>query len=159
MNTAQAIQIAEFLERYNRHFTECLDFLKTKQTKVLADDLNWLHDSLAEEQRIAMAGSSLETKRLELMRKLGFDNHTSSQLLEICPEDARGRLKLECGNLVESIEAIKKLNADILEVVEKKLDSADEYLKKAGVSGPAMYDTAGGKVRINDPASEIIGKM
>ncbi|MCL1832750.1 MAG: flagellar export chaperone FlgN [Oscillospiraceae bacterium] len=159
MNIEQATQIADILGTYNKHFDECIAFLNLKQQKVLADDLNWLHDSLTEEQRLAMVGSSLETKRLELMKTLGYENHTSAQILEICPDEARGRLKLECVNLQTSIDKIKVLNADILEMVDKKLESAEEYLKKTGVTGPGFYDTAGGKVRLSDPENDIIGNM
>jgi hypothetical protein len=167
MNTAQAIQIIEFLESYNKHFLECVDFLNLKQQKVLADDLNWLHDSLPEEQRLSMAGSSLEGKRLELMESLGVADKTSSQLLEIFPSETKGRFKLECGNLEKSIDKIKALNAEILEVVEKKLELAEEFLKQnssnakspAGLTGPGFYGSTGGKVRVGDPEDEIIGKM
>ncbi|MCL2754524.1 MAG: flagellar export chaperone FlgN [Oscillospiraceae bacterium] len=167
MTTAQALQIIEFLEDYNKHFLGCVSFLNLKQQKVLGDDLVWLHDSLPEEQRLSMAGASLENKRLELMKALGFENHTSSQLLEMCPQEAKNRFKSACEALENSIDKIKGLNADILEIVEKKLEVAEKLLdnqfKHKALTGPGFYDRSsnGGvaKVRMTDPADEIIGKM
>jgi hypothetical protein len=154
-----AVQIVEFLESYNKHFSEYISFLSLKQQKVFADDLNWLHDSLPEEQRLSMAGTSVEKKRLELMESLGYADKTSAQIMEILPEEAKGRFKLECEGLEKAIDRIKRLNADILETVEKKLEAAEAHLKHQGVTGAAIYDTAGSKVRIGDPDDEIIGKM
>ncbi|MCL1789334.1 MAG: flagellar protein FlgN [Oscillospiraceae bacterium] len=159
MNVEQAVQIVEFLGKYNEHFTEINDFLEQKMQKVLADDLVWLHDSLQEEQKLSMAGVSLEKKRLEILDKMGYDDYTSSELLEIFPDEYKGRFKLECTNIENSIDRIKTLNAEILETVEKKLDAADSHLKEQGVSGPGFYGAAGAKVRMTDPESDIIGKM
>jgi hypothetical protein len=155
----QAVQIIEFLGKYNKHFTEVLEYLLVKQQKVLADDMLWLLESLAEEQKFSMAGSSLENKRQEMLRDMGYFHLTSSQLLEIMPEECQGRFKMECTAMESSIDRIKQLNADILEIVEKKMDVAEEVLKSQGIAGPGFYDTAGGKVRITDPEADIIGKM
>jgi len=165
MNQTQALQIIEFLESYNKHFLGCVDFLNLKQQKVLADDLSWLHDSLPEEQRLSMSGSSLEHKRLELMKELGFEDKTSSQLLEICPEEAKTRFKTACQSLEQSIEKIKRINADILETVEKKLEVAEKLLDGQAkqninsLTGPGFYNPTGSRVRMTDPAHDIIGKM
>jgi hypothetical protein len=168
MTTAQAVQIADFLEGYNKHFAEVADFLNLKHQKVLADDLGWLHDSLPEEQRLSMAGSSLESKRLDLMEELGCADKTSSELLEICPEEARGRIKMECANLEKALDRIKSLNADTLETIEKKLELAEEFMRRhakqnqgqhRALAGAGFYGATGSKVRIGDPEDEIIGKM
>jgi len=155
----QAAEIVEFLERYNKHFEEVVMFVKQKNQKVLADDLVWLLDSLSEEQRLSMAGNSLEHKRLELFKSMGFDDYNSKELLEIFPEEYQGRFKLECTAIENSIDTIKVINDEIIETIEKKMDVAEEHLKKQGVAGPNFYDTAGGKVRITDPESDIIGEM
>jgi hypothetical protein len=159
MNIEQATRIVEFLERYNKHFAETIDFLNRKQQKVLADDLLWLHDSLSDEQRLSMAGLSLETKRIEMLEAMGFEEHTSAQLLEICPEECKGRLKMECENIEKAIDAIKLLNADILEAIEKKISAAEAYLREKGVSNPQVYDGAGTKIRTGDLDDNIIGSM
>jgi hypothetical protein len=148
---------------------ELVDFLNLKQQKVLGDDLDWLHDSLPEEQRLLMSGSSLEGKRLELMAALGFEDCTSSMLLEACPDEGKGRLKLECRNLEKSIDRIKRINNDILETVEKKLEAAEAFVNQPGagaskgiaksVNTPGFYNPTGSKIRMTDPADDIIGKM
>jgi hypothetical protein len=155
----QIIDFLSFLEKYNKHFIEVVDFLNQKQQKVLADDLLWLHDSLSLEQRLSMAGTSLENKRIELLETMGYADYTSSKLLEAFPEEYKGRFKLECVNLENSIDKIKTLNADILETIEKKLEVAQEHLKEQGIGVPGFYDVAGGKVRVDDPDDGIIGEM
>jgi hypothetical protein len=159
MKIEQAAQITEFLERYNKHFTDVVTFLKQKQQKVLADDLVWLHDSLSEEQRLSMAGLSLENKRIDMLDAMGYDDYPSSQLLEICPEEYKGRFKLECVNLENSVDKIKELNAEIVETIEKKISVAESQLREQGVSNPGRYDVAGSKVRLDDPDDGIIGNM
>jgi hypothetical protein len=99
------------------------------------------------------------------MSSLGFADKTSAQLLEICPDEGKNRLKAVCGDLEKSIGRIKKLNADTLEVIEKKLEVAEEYMRRnskqhhPGLTGPGFYGATGGKVRVGDPENEIIGKM
>jgi len=159
MKAEQAVQIVDFLSKYNKHFTEVVGFLTEKQQKVLADDLIWLHDSLANEQRLSMAGLSLENKRLEMLESMGFDEYTSTQLLEVCPEDCKGRLKLECVNIEGSIDRIKALNADILDTIEKKISVAESYLRDKGVASPSVYDGAGSKKRSSDLDDNFIGSM
>jgi len=159
MNTKQADQILEFLGRYNKHFSGLVGFLLEKQQKVLADDLLWLHDSLSEEQRLAMAGASLENKRLALLKEAGYENYTSSMLLEVCPEEYKGRFKCEFVDMENSIDRIKKLNSDILETIEKKLAIAESYLREQGAEEPGFYDGAGSKVRLGDPEEDIIGSV
>jgi hypothetical protein len=159
IDSSQAGQIVEFLEKYNNHFNEIVDFLNKKQLKVLADDLIWLHDSLSDEQRLSMSGVSLENKRLELFESFGLDDYNSSQILEIIPEEYKGRFKLECVNMENSIDSIKTLNASIIETIEKKISIAESDLRNKGYSNPGRYDVAGSKVRIDDPDDGIIGNM
>ncbi|MCL2634420.1 MAG: flagellar protein FlgN [Oscillospiraceae bacterium] len=159
MNNTQALEIVEFLGKYNEHFTELFVFLGEKQNKVLADDILWLHESLTTEQKLAMMGNSLENKRLEMMERLGFSEYTSSKLLEICPEEFRGRLKLECTNIENTIGKIKQLNADILETVEKKMAAAEGFLRDKGILATDVYDEAGAKHRLNNPDDDIIGSV
>ncbi|MCL2071488.1 MAG: hypothetical protein FWH07_04540 [Oscillospiraceae bacterium] len=159
MGVEQATQIIGFLEKYNEHFAEVVKFLNLKMQKVLADDLVWLHDSLQEEQKFSMAGNSLENKRLELLSRLGFSDYSSTKLLELMPNDYKGKFKLECIGIESSIDKIRTLNGEILETIEKKLEVAEEHLKQQGIAGPSFYGAAGSKLRITDPEGDIIGKM
>jgi len=159
MTIQQAAQIVEFLGKYNKHFTDIVTFLVQKQQKVLADDLLWLHDSLQEEQRLAMSGTSLEKKRLEILSEVGYPDYPSSKLLELCPDEYKGRFKMECTDIEKSIDRIKALNAEIIEAIEKKLDVAESHLKEQGVGTPGFYGAGGSKVRLGDPDNDIIGNM
>jgi hypothetical protein len=159
MSAEHAAQIVEFLGKYNEHFNTTVEFLNQKLQKVLADDLVWLHDSLQEEQKLSMAGSSLESKRLELLAGMRYNDYPSAKLLELCPDEYKGRFKLECTNIENSIDKIRILNTEILETVEKKLDIAESHLKEQGVSGAGFYGASGSKVRITDPENDIIGEM
>jgi hypothetical protein len=159
MNNTQAAQIVEFLAKYNAHFSQLIEFLQLKQQKVLGDDLIWLHDSLADEQRLSMAGASLENKRLEMLMVMGYEGYSSARLLEIFPQEYQGRLKMECSNIEKAIDMIKSLNSDILEAIEKKIAVAEEHLREKGHTNPQYYDGAGSKIRTGDPDNDIIGSM
>ena len=74
MNSTQAAQIVGFMEKYSKHFVDTVSFLNKKQMKILADDLIWLHDSLQEEQKLVMYGSSLETERLKILAAAGKED-------------------------------------------------------------------------------------
>jgi hypothetical protein len=90
---------------------------------------------------------------------MGFDDKTSSDLLEIFPEEGKGRFKLECTNIEAAINEIKLISENITETVEKKMAVAEHHMKEQGIAGPGFYDPGGGKVRISDPDDDIIGEM
>ncbi|MCL2036515.1 MAG: hypothetical protein FWG83_03910 [Oscillospiraceae bacterium] len=165
MDIQNSAKIVEFMGTYNKHFSEVVDFLNRKQQKVLADDLLWLHESLSEEQRLSMAGLSLENKRLALFDSMGYGETSSKELLELMPEEYKGRFKLECTNMEGAIDRIRSLNADILETIEKKIAVAETFLKEKGVSAPGFYDGSSGKVgkigklRLGNPDDNVIGSM
>ncbi|MDR0223136.1 MAG: flagellar protein FlgN [Oscillospiraceae bacterium] len=159
MDVAAAAEIAEFLNKYNEHFTEMCSFLSEKQNKVLADDLVWLHDSLTEEQKLVMRGNSIECKRIEMMERLGLGEYVSSRLIDEAPEEYRGKLRLECVGIENSIDRVKKLNAEILEAVEKKMTAAESFLRERGMLSTDVYDEAGARVRLSNPDDDIIGSV
>lgn len=161
MGITQATELVDFLEKYKQHFEGVVDFLGRKLQKVLADDLLWLHDSLHEEQKLTMSGSSLESKRLEMLADMGYPKYPSSELLKALPDSHKGKFKLECSGIENAIEKIKALNSEILETVEKKLEAAESHLQGKGIanSGGGFYGAAGSKVRLSDPESDIIGEM
>ena len=159
MTIEQATQLVGFLAKYNKHFADVVAFLNLKLQKVFADDLIWLHDSLQDEQKFSMFGVSLESKRLELLEEIGYPDYPSSKLLEVMPEESKGRFKLECTGIENSIDKIKSLNAEIIETIEKKLDAADEQLEAQGISSKTFYRAKGEKVRLGNPEDEFLGNM
>ncbi|MDR0820922.1 MAG: flagellar protein FlgN [Oscillospiraceae bacterium] len=117
-----ALPILDFMERYGEHFKEQLAFLSEKQEKVTADDINWLLGSLSEEEKHIMKGNSLEGKRLELMKQAGLEGANSKELLEVFPEELRGRLRCSIDSIEAAIYYIKDANRAITEMIERKLE-------------------------------------
>lgn len=146
MTSDKAEKIISFTEGYNKHFEELCTFLTTKQSKVIEDDLLWLLDSLVEEQKMVMRGSSLETKRLAMMLDLGYENVKMNELLADCPEELKGRMALEFTSMEHYVKRIKQLNSDIIDMVERKLSFQSEILTKAGVASSDTYNVSGEKI-------------
>ena len=74
MDNRTADALIKCLEIEVDFYRELTIFLMKKHTKILADDINWLTDSLNDEQAYIMKSRSLEEKRLALFRGLGIDN-------------------------------------------------------------------------------------
>ncbi len=146
------------MEKLNRHFLELEKFIAEKKAKVIADDLVWLLDSLTEEQRLVAEGNDLESKRLKLFESFGIADRKASQLIQECPEEYQSKLKLECSSLEKHIDLIKKLNADIIEIIERKLTIQE---KAANRSAATMntYTEQGVKVRQRDTSGGFIGEV
>lgn len=122
-------------------------FLLKKHSKIIADDLEWLTDSLNDEQAFLMKSKSLEDKRLELFRGLGIEDKRLSELSEIAPEEYRAKIKMLSGQLTELVESITKLNAETTEMVKRKLDNQKELVARAGIiDKPETYDKNASKV-------------
>ena len=112
-----------------------------KHTKILADDINWLTDSLNDEQAYIMKSRSLEEKRLALFRGLGIDNKKLTELGEEAPEEYRPKINMLTGQLAELAANITELNAQTTEIVKRKLDNQKEFVKRAGIlEKPEVYD-------------------
>lgn len=159
MGNGAAAEIVKILEEFNLHFAELTDFLVEKQNRVLADDLIWLNDALSNEQKLVMKSASLENKRLKLMESLGLKDRASSVLLGECPEEYKGKLRLELVSLEKHIDRVKRLNDDTLEVIGKKMAAAEDFLRSKGAAGTDVYSATGGRVRLNNPEDDIIGTV
>ncbi len=122
-------------------------FLMKKHTKILADDLNWLTDSLNDEQAFMMKSRSLEEKRLALFKGLGIENRKLAQLAEEAPEEFRPKMKMLTEQLTEIVGKITELNRETTEIVKRKLDNQREFVKQAGIlDKPEVYDKNASKV-------------
>lgn len=122
-------------------------FLLKKHSKIIADDLDWLTDSLNDEQAFLMKSKSLEDKRLELFRGLGIEDKRLSELAEMSPEEYRAKIKMLSGQLTELVENITKLNAETTEMVKRKLDNQKELVARAGIiDKPETYNKNASKV-------------
>lgn len=122
-------------------------FLMKKHSKIVADDLDWLTDSLNDEQAFLMKSRSLEDKRLELFRGLKIEDKRLSQLAEEAPEEYRPKIRMLSGQLTELVENITKLNAETTEMVKRKLDNQKELVARAGIiDKPETYNKNASKV-------------
>lgn len=116
-------------------------FLMKKHTKILEDDLEWLTNSLNDEQAYVMKSQSLENKRLQLFQGLGIADRKLNDLIEEAPEDYKSKLKLLGTQLTELVDSIKEMNAQTNDIVKRKLDNQAEFVKRAGIlNKPETYN-------------------
>ena len=150
--------VIKFMEKYNRHFEELETFVSEKKAKVIADDLVWLLDSLVREQKLVMEGNDLEVKRLALFEELQISGKKAKQLITECPEEYRAKLTLECVSMEKHIDFIKRTNADIIEIIERKL-SIQEKLANQPRSTMDTYTGKGTKVRKHNTSGGFFGEV
>lgn len=158
MTVKTAKAVIEFMEKYNKHFEELELFISEKKAKVIADDLVWLLDSLTKEQKLVMEGNDLETKRLALFEELGIGGSKAAELIEECPDDYRTKLELECSSMVKHVDEIRRTNADITEMVERKL-SIQEKLANQPRSTMETYTGKGTKIRKHNTSGGFFGEV
>ncbi|MBQ4165535.1 MAG: flagellar export chaperone FlgN [Oscillospiraceae bacterium] len=137
-------------------YRELSMFLMKKHTKILEDDLEWLTNSLNDEQAYVMKSQSLENKRLELFKGLGIADKKLTELIEEAPEDYRPKLKLLGTQLTELVDSIKEMNEKTNEIVKRKLDNQTEFVKRAGIlNKPETYNKNAAKETRGSSATVI----
>jgi hypothetical protein len=168
LDDESAAILIRFFDRYDEHFRELLRFLSRKQEHVAADDLQWLEDSLQEEEKLVMRGNSLEQQRIELMTDCGVPDFTANELLAVFPEQQLGQLRRALESMDAAIYYIKETNNAILDLIEKKLEAQAQYIAKMSgdtltpkaVSGTiSTYGPDGEKIKKPTLAAEDIGKV
>ncbi len=139
VKTTQAV--VKCLEIDCEFYRELHMFLMKKHTKILEDDLEWLTNSLNDEQAYVMKSQSLESKRLQLFQGLGIADRKLNDLIEEAPEDYKAKLKLLGTQLTELVDSIKEMNAQTNDIVKRKLDNQAEFVKRAGIlNKPETYN-------------------
>ncbi len=152
--TAQAI--IKCLEIDCDFYRELSMFLMKKHTKIMEDDIEWLTVSLNEEQAYVMKSQNLENKRMELFRGLGIADRKLADLIEEAPEDYRPKMKRFSIQLTELVDSIREMNEKTNEVVKRKLDNQQEFVKRAGIfNKPETYDKNASKVTKGSSATVI----
>ncbi len=135
-------------------------FLMKKHSKIMQDDLEWLTDSLNDEQAFLMRSRSLEDKRLALFNGLGIADKRLSELADEAPEDFRAKLNMLSKQLTELVTSITELNAKTTEMVKRKLDSEKEIVDQTGiVNKPQTYDKNASKVAGGESAAKIMRQV
>jgi hypothetical protein len=142
-----AMEILGFMERYSEHFKELRAFIDEKQEKVAGDDIVWLLDSLNKEQTFVMRGNSLEAKRKLIFEEHGVEGYNSKKLIEECPEEIKGRMRLVTTAIEEAVNYIKETNGEVLELARRKLEAQAEILKDSLIAGSDTYTNTGSKIK------------
>ncbi|MCR4781042.1 MAG: flagellar protein FlgN [Ruminiclostridium sp.] len=158
MNAETAKEVIAYMEKYNKHFEALSAFVSEKRAKVIADELTWLLDSLTAEQKFIMEGNDLEAKRLALFEKLGIAGKKARELIDECPEELRPKLTLECRAMEQYVQHIKETNADIIDIIERKL-SVQEKLINRTHSTASTYTGRGVKVTKHNTSGGFFGEV
>lgn len=140
-------------------YRELSVFLMKKHTKILQDDLEWLTNSLNDEQAYVMKSQSLENKRLELFKGLGIADKKLNDLIEEAPHEYQAKLKLLGTQLTQLVDSIKEMNEQTNDIVKRKLDNQTEFVKRAGIfNKPETYDKNAAK-QTGGSAATVIRKI
>ncbi|MCL2019055.1 MAG: hypothetical protein FWG70_04775 [Oscillospiraceae bacterium] len=154
-----ALEILQFLEKYDEHFKELRAFINEKQEKVAGDDIVWLLDSLNKEQTYIMRGNSLEAKRKLIFEERGIEGYNASKLIENCPDEIKGRMKLVTGSIDESVTYIQETNKNVLEMARRKLEVQAEILEDSLIAGSDTYNNSGSKIKKINNDDNVIGSV
>lgn len=147
MDKRTADAVVKCLEIDVDFYRELTVFLMKKHTKILRDDLEWLTNSLNDEQAFLMKSRSLEEKRLALFKGLGIEDKRLSELSEEAPEEYRPKMKMLAEQLTELVGRVSEINRETTEIVKRKLDSEKEIVDQTGiVNKPETYNSKASKV-------------
>lgn len=160
MNEMTARAVVKCLEIDVDFYRELTVFLMKKHTKILSDDLEWLTDSLNDEQAYLMKSRSLEEKRLALFKGLGLEGKKLSELIEDAPDGYKAKMRMLSAQLTELVDNITKINSETNEIVKRKLDNQREFVKKAGIfEKPETYDKNAAKVAKGTSSAQVIRQI
>lgn len=147
MNSTTANAVMKCLEISVDFYRELTVFLMKKHTKILADDLDWLTDSLNDEQAYVMKSRSIEEKRITLFEGLGIADKKLGELADEAPEEYKAKISMLSKQLGELVENIKQINEETTELVKRKLDNQKEFVERAGfLERPETYNKNASKV-------------
>ena len=147
MDKRTADAVVKCLEIDVDFYRELTVFLMKKHTKILADDIDWLTESLNKEQAFVMKSQSLETKRQALFQGLGIADRKLSEMMDEVPEGYRAKLTLLSKQIGDLVDDIREINEQTNEVVKRKLDNQADFVKRAGIfNKPETYDKNASKV-------------
>lgn len=160
MDNRTADAVMKCLEIEVDFYRDLTIFLMKKHTKILADDIDWLTESLNDEQAYIMKSRSLEEKRLAIFRGLGIEDKKLSELMGEAPEEYKPKIGMLTGQLTELVENIKELNAQTTEIVKRKLDNQKEFVQRAGIlEKPEVYNKNAAKVQSGQSSAQAFRKV
>lgn len=160
MDNRTADAVMKCLEIEVDFYRDLTIFLMKKHTKILADDIDWLTESLNDEQAYIMKSRSLEEKRLAIFRGLGIEGKKLSELMGEAPEEYKPKIGMLTSQLTELVENIKELNTQTTEIVKRKLDNQKEFVQRAGIlEKPEIYNKNAAKVQSGQSSAQAFRKV
>jgi len=162
LSKEQAGELITFLNEYNNHFLDVLDFYNEKSEKATEDDLEWLMLNISTEEKLIMRGDALERTRLALMESYGVGDYKADELIAACPAPQAGSVKRAIDSIYSAVYYIKETSRNILELIETKLEIARKLDEKGfakSVANTGTYDKTGQKAARVFGGVEEIGKI
>lgn len=157
MDKRTADAVVKCLEIDVDFYRDLTVFLMKKHTKILQDDLEWLTNSLNDEQAFVMKSRSLEDKRLALFKGLGIENKKLSELADDAPDEYKAKIGMLSKQLTELVENITEINKETTEIVKRKLDNQKEIVNQTGiVNKPETYNKNAAKVAGGQSAAKAM---
>ena len=157
MDKRTADAVVKCLEIDVDFYRELTVFLMKKHTKILQDDLEWLTDSLNDEQAFVMKSRSLEDKRRALFKGLGIEDKKLSELADDAPEEYKPKIRMLSAQLTDLVENITEINKETTEIVKRKLDNQKEIVDQTGiVNKPETYNKNAAKVAGGQSAAKAM---
>ncbi len=145
-------ELIKFLEEYSEHFRLLLSFENKKLEILMNNDAAKLNESLSKEQALIMKGNSLESKRISILKGMGFDGFTFKEIIIKAPDEYKTRLESVYNDLTKYIMEIKRVNSSAMADVDIKLDMINKKLKNDDMN---TYDEHARKKHVGKASTSI----
>jgi len=142
------LALLNLLEDETRQYEAVTSKLQDKQEILIANQPKKLHRVDQELTVISQKTKNLEKQRLELLKDLGYPNHTLSQFIEQLEPTAASTF-IPCQNrLIRAAEDVRRMNQDTRDLLQLSLQWIQDTVELiASVITPeaASYTAQGGK--------------
>ena len=119
MDFANLIKALETESEVYRQFVET----GNRKTAVIGEgDIEKLDDILVAEQGLHMRAQNADKARLAILKQLGLEGKTLTDVIEISGGEQKSELMRLCGDLNESISEIQKINVYNTQLVKSRLE-------------------------------------
>lgn len=113
--------LIEILEGELTHCARMIELLKTEREVIVGMDHKALEELLKDKQAVTDRIRQCDDRRESILRALGFDNKTISEVSETAEEEYKGRLKDIAARFKPVIRNISELNKINSMLIEKSL--------------------------------------
>lgn len=123
----------KLLEELSGHLEQLAELARQKANVVRQDDLTGLDEVLKQEQVITLALRGLEQRRLKLVKELGLENTTLSDLPGRCPAELDGQARGIVENLRNSYKVYRSCADMARSTLELNLHQIEKFIVSSGV--------------------------